>query len=634
MFRPRSMRQVEILLLRRDLAASLRALAAARIIHLYRLEAGSAEKQGVLAEEEDLLAGYREFIGRVDRLLEGRAGESAVGRILEPLDFPAWAAWAADLQGQLGALRDRQRQLQRCRLRLVAIDLFLRRLRLVEGAFATLANLRLSCLRLGLLPTTALAELATLPGGCRVYPLARLGNQSLIAVLGLRRQEQPLERSLNHLAFYRIPLFRRVQGTLGDVAGRIHRLRARLHRRQRQLHRKVEGLLRAHATLLRDRRYTVAVEMQLLEQQREFGYTRRTVAIGGWVPARRFKELQNLLQQTCHGRFQIRETAARGDETPVLIFNPRLLRPFQKILAAYGVPTYREIEPTPLLAFGFMLLFGMMFGDLGHGLVLIVAGLAVRRWSRWRDEGLIMSEVGCFAALFGVLFGSVFGWEGLFHPLWFSPLADIPLLMGAALAVGVGLITAGMLLRVVNGLRQEAARVVLTDRYGVAGIGFYLGSLVLGYLVYRSVLAPGILALLVLPLAAVFFHPFTEQREKGETPAYLLCAEGFIEVIETILGFLANTFSFLRVAAFGLAHVGLSLAVFALAEQAQQLPLGLFFAGLVHLLGNLVILVLEGLIVSIQAVRLEFYEFFGKFFRGGGIRFRPLALDPLAERRF
>ena len=147
-------------------------------------------------------------------------------------------------------------------------------------------------------------------------------------------------------------------------------------------------------------------------------------------------------------------------------------------------------------------------------------------------------------------------------------------------------------------------------------------------------LAPGTLALLVLPLAAVFFHPFTEQREKGETPAYLLCAEGLIEVIETILGFLANTFSFLRVAAFGLAHVGLSLAVFALAEQALQLPLGLFFAGLVHLIGNLVILVLEGMIVSIQAVRLEFYEFFGKFFRGGGIRFRPLALDPLAERRF
>ena len=175
MFRPRSMRQVEILLLRRDLAASLRALAAARIIHLYRLEAGTAEKQEVLAEEEDLLARYREFVGRVDRLLEGTAGEPAAGRILEPLDFPAWAAWAADLQAQLGGLRDRQRQLQRCRLRLVAIGLFLRRLGPVEGAFATLANLRLSCLRLGLLPTTALAELATLPGGCRVYSAGPAG---------------------------------------------------------------------------------------------------------------------------------------------------------------------------------------------------------------------------------------------------------------------------------------------------------------------------------------------------------------------------------------------------------------------------------------------------------------------------
>jgi V/A-type H+-transporting ATPase subunit I len=244
-----------------------------------------------------------------------------------------------------------------------------------------------------------------------------------------------------------------------------------------------------------------------------------------------------------------------------------------------------------------------------------------------------MTEVGCFAALFGILFGSFFGWEGLFDPLWFSPMHNIPLLMVAALAVGVGLMTGGMVLRVVNGLRQEPASTVLTDRYGVAGMSFYLGSLILGYLVYRSLVPPASLALLVLPLAAVFFHPFTEAGEKEGTPAYLLCAEGSIEVLETVLGFLANTFSFLRVAAFGLAHVGLSLAVYALAEQAMNLPLGIVFAGLVHLIGNLVILVLEGLIVSIQTVRLEFYEFFGKFFRGGGIRFNPLALDPFAERR-
>ena len=633
MFRPRSMRQVEILLLRRDLEPTLRALAAAGIIHLYRIEGGEGKDEAALADEDARQARYRAFVLRTDRLAREMGFSPQVGQVLEPLDFAAWEAWSVDLLAQLEALRHRQRELQRCRLRLVAQTLLVRRLGAVHFPLERLAQLRLSCLRLGLLPQAALAELGLLPGHYRIYPLAVLGQQRLVAILGLRRQEQDLDRALNRLTFHRISLLQRVRGELGDLAGRSRQLCARLRRRRQQLQGKVEALREASASLLQDRRYSAQVALQLLQRQRDFGYTRRTVAIGGWVPARRFRDLQALLQSRCPGRFEVRETRAQGDQTPVMIANPSLLRPFQKILAAYGVPAYGEIEPTPLLGFGFMLLFGMMFGDLGHGLVLVLTGLALRRWSRWREEGLIMAEVGCFAALFGVLFGSVFGSEELFPPMWFSPLQNIPRLMGAALAVGVGLMTAGMILRVVNGLRHEPAAVVLTDRYGVAGISFYLGSLILGYLVYRSVLAPGWLALLLVPLTMVFFHPFTLPGEKDESPAYLRCAEGAVEVVETILGFLANTFSFLRVAAFGLAHVGLSIAVFALADQAHQLPIGIFFAGIVHLLGNLVILVLEGLIVSIQTVRLEFYEFFGKFFRGGGVRFTPLALQPLAERR-
>jgi len=628
------MHQVEVLLLRRDLAPSLKALAAARIIHLYRIEAGGGDRPEEAGGEEELLGRYREFAVQASRLAGELGSEPAAPQLLDPAGLSEWEEWIARLRKQLDGLRHRQGELQRCRVRLTAIALFLRRLPGAQGSFERLVNLRIFDLRLGLLPTSALPELTVLPGGCRVYPLARMGKQTLLAVLCLRRNEKDLTRGLDRLPFSPIPIFQQVRGDLPEVAQRIRRVQSRLRRRLGRLNGKEKDLRRANEISLRDRRYSVAVEIHLLERQREFGFTRRTVAIGGWVPARRLHELETLLQKTCPGGFQMRKTAARGGETPVLLFNPRLLRPFQKILGAYGTPSYQEIEPTPLLAFGFMLLFGMMFGDLGHGLVLIVAGLAIHRWSRWRDEGLIMTEVGCFAALFGVLFGSVFGWEGLFDPLWFSPMHDIPLLMGTALAVGVGLMTTGMALRVVNGLRQEPAATVLTDRYGVAGMSFYLGSLILGHLVYRSLLPSSSLALLAVPLAAVFFHPFTEPREKGGASGYLLCAEGAIEVIETVLGFLANTFSFLRVAAFGLAHVGLSLAVFALADQVMDLPLGIVLAGLVHLLGNLLILVLEGLIVSIQTIRLEFYEFFGKFFRGGGTRFSPLALDPSAERRF
>ena len=153
-----------------------------------------------------------------------------------------------------------------------------------------------------------------------------------------------------------------------------------------------------------------------------------------------------------------------GAETPVLFFNPKLVRPYQKLLTVYGTPSYAEIEPTPVLAFGFLLLFGMMFGDLGHGLTLAVVGLLLRRFSRFRDEGVIMIQVGLFSSLFGLLFGSLFGSESVFRPLWFSPMHDIPRLMAAALGVGAILILLGLLLQLLNTFGDRTWGTVLTDR--------------------------------------------------------------------------------------------------------------------------------------------------------------------------
>jgi V/A-type H+-transporting ATPase subunit I len=245
---------------------------------------------------------------------------------------------------------------------------------------------------------------------------------------------------------------------------------------------------------------------------------------------------------------------------------------------------------------------------------------------------LILAEVGLFSALFGLLFGSFFGREDIFQPLWFSPLDDIPRLMLAALALGATLILTGLSLRIFNGLRSERFWVVATDRFGLAGLIFYGGGLISGYLVYRQILPPVALVWLAAPLVAVFCHPFAERQGGQWGPTGMLLAEGAIEVLETILGFLTNTLSFLRVAAFGLAHAGLFLAVFALAEQARQLPLAPLWVVVVQVLGNAVILVLEGLVVSIQAVRLEFYEIFSKFFHGGGVVYTPLALESGRER--
>lgn len=624
---------MDILLLQRDLPAALRGLADAGIIHLQRMETSDVQEKPGAGLDQRLIDRYTAFSALLVRLNDDLGGARTPANFLAIADFSSWEAWAADLRQCLDRLRHRQQQLERLCEYLGCLILFLRRLEPLDGQLGELRALRFGGLQLGLLPAAALGDGALLASGYSLYPLHRRRDKVLLAFLCKKRQQAALEQQLADLGGVLLPLPEVPSGTFGEVLRRLRRLYRNCRRQLKRLHLKVAELGRRNEALLRDRLHTIAAEVHLLQAGEQFGFTSRTVAIAGWVPKRRYRELEAILQRTCGERFILHHVAARGGQTPVMLVNPGLVRPFQRLLAVLGTPSYAEIEPTPLLALGFLVLFGMMFGDVGHGLLLLGAGLLLRRSPRFRDHGSIVAQVGFFSAFFGLLFGSFFGFENLFPALWFSPLHDIPRLMLAAVLLGAGLILSGLALRIVNGLRQDRFWEVLTDRYGVAGLAFYGGGLLTAYLVYRQILPAAALLWLVVPLAAVFCHPFAERQQGAWTPAGMLLAEGAIAVLETILGFLANTFSFLRVAAFGLAHAGLFMAVFAVADQVRQLPFGLFWVTFIHVAGNLVILLLEGLVVSIQAVRLEFYEIFGKFFRGGGVAYNPLVFAPGRERR-
>lgn len=633
MFRPRPMAQVEILLLRKDLGTTLRTLAAARIIHLCPLEAGREDGFGEAVPDTGLDNRQRNFVLLLQQIANQYGWRTFPGRQLDPAPFAKWEAWAEKLAARLQRIEKRRAEIGRLQEACKTIDLFLAQTTGPDGKSPSLRSLRRTELQIGSVATGELERLTSLPREVSVYRLGRIGGRTALALIALSGSRQVLDQGLSGLSFHPAALPGGGRKNLAASWQRRRQLQKRLRLHLAWLNEKEKRLERENQGFLCDRLATIEAELCLHREAARFAYSQRTVALAGWVPRQRMGELRELLDRVCPGRNLVRERAALGDQTPILFLNPRWLRPFQTILAALDLPAYGEVEPTPFLAFSFILLFGMMFGDLGHGLVLIATGLALRHNARWNEAGAVLVPVGCSAALFGILFGSFFGWEGLFPPLWFSPLHDIPRLMLAALAVGVGLMTTGMVLRILNGLGREPVTVILTDRFGVSGLVFYLGSLVLGTLAYRASQGPELLYWLLLPLLAIFLHPFTLPDPQAES-FLLRCAEGGVEVLETVLGFLANTFSFLRVAAFGLAHVGLSMAVFALADQALALRLGYLPVVVVHLVGNLVILLLEGLIVSIQAVRLEFYEFFGKFFRGGGIAFRPLALDTGPERRF
>jgi len=219
----------------------------------------------------------------------------------------------------------------------------------------------------------------------------------------------------------------------------------------------------------------------------------------------------------------------------------------------------------------------------------------------------------------GWLYGSVFGFEALVHPLWISPLSDPMRMLSAALYWGIGFILLSTLLTVYNRLAQGQLAVALFSAKGVAGILFYFAALYAGYR-FGNAQSPGLggTLMLLLPLSALVWHLWA--THPGPLSERLLVVA--VETFETALNYIANTLSFLRVAAFSMNHVALAVAVFALAEM-----MGGTGHWITVVLGNIFILLLEGAIVAIQVLRLEYYEGFSRFYSGDGRAFRPLALS-------
>jgi len=345
--------------------------------------------------------------------------------------------------------------------------------------------------------------------------------------------------------------------------------------------------------------------------------------LAGWVPARSVEALQRQLGQALAGPFALESRDPRNEERPLVPSVPprsSLLRPFTTLIKQYGIPQYGEIDPTPLFAVTFLLMFGMMFGDIGHGAVIALAAfLARRRLPRLYLFGIL---AGIFSVGFGILFGSVFGSEQLLPAAWMSPLHDPILMLKVALGWGIGFIVVACMLGIYNRVATGDLVGALFAHHGLVNLLFYLALLAGGYQLARGDGFGGVPALAV-SLSLLALAVFEWRHLSAPVGERLLVVS--IQTLETVIVYLSNTLSFLRVSAFSLNHVALSLAVLTLAE-----GVGTDWGHWITLaVGNMFIVVLEGGIVIIQVMRLEYYEGFSRYFSGDGHEFRPLRLRQL-----
>ena len=321
-------------------------------------------------------------------------------------------------------------------------------------------------------------------------------------------------------------------------------------------------------------------------------------------------------------------------EPPTKLENPKLFKPFEMFVQMYGLPAHNELDPTLFVGITYSLIFGIMFGDVGQGLLLLIGGALIYHFKRAPLAGII-ATAGVFSTIFGFVFGSIFGFENVIEPLWIRPIdhmTTLPFLgklntvFVVAVAFGMFLIIVAMVLHIINALRDKDIGGAWFDANGVAGLVFYAAVVVTIVLFLTGNPLPAGVVMAVMfgvPLLLILFRePLTRlirhQSGKMEESKAMFLVEGFFEMFETLLSYFSNTISFIRIGAFAVSHAAIMEVVLQLAGAESGNPnwLGVIF-------GNLFVCGFEGLIVGIQVLRLEYYEMFSRFYKGSGHAFTP-----------
>lgn len=400
--------------------------------------------------------------------------------------------------------------------------------------------------------------------------------------------------------------------------------------------------------------------------QTYFRRTSRTVLFSGWVPLEKLFPLVEDIQASTGGHCYVewhdpKSLSPKKLEElkpPVQLRNPRFLTPFEMLVTNYGIPEYGTVDPTPFVMVAYLIMFGLMFADVGQGLILMLLGVIGSMLIRVKKEGfrnLLKLIIWCgFASVVtGVLFGSYFGMEWI-KPLWFdfhgivlgnphkkSFINDIFDILTITIVFGISVIGVGLLFNWINLFRKRKWVELILDRGGLVGGWLFAGGVYTAwYLVrhgYRSLPQPAILFYVVgLPALLLFIkHPllFIVGNGKGSREAFNLFTtlrflmEGVVELLEVFSGYLSNTLSFMRVAGLGIAHVSLMTAFFELARMTARGGGYNIWSILILIFGNILVIGLEGLSAGVQSLRLNYYEFFTKFFSGTGKLYSPVSLQ-------
>ena len=525
--------------------------------------------------------------------------------------------------------------------------------------YSQLEHLSFLSLRIGRIPADNFESLREAVGFYGV--VIPLGNdKSKILAATSKKGRFALDTELKKFGFVNMEIPENFNGIPEEVLVGMQQEKVSAERDVAKINEEKKNYADTHSDEVRRLLGAFCISKQIKDIQNGLESTSMVYRLTGWIPAADSRNFMKELDDLTEGRIAIREylptevpSVLRGEEkVPVKLTHGKFISAFERMIFSYGSPLYGTIDPTPFVAIFFTFLFGIMFGDFGQGLVIFLAGLLmakkVIKVGTWNKFAPIFMGVGCSSCLLGLITGEFFGTEEILEPfalfvtgLFGNPHAPILKVMPSsnpnsilvifgifAVTIAFGFIinSIGLIVNMCNNALRKKFGNVFFGKCGFFGLLFYWYVVAFAVRIAAFHHLPAVYDWVIIGVS-LFFAAFGEPFERlfnGDRPVVengfgSLVIGGIVELIEVVSSYLSSTLSFVRVGAFALAHAVLGFIIELMSSKCG--PVGGIF---VLVAGNAIVVVLEGMIVAIQVIRLQYYEFFSKFFNETGAEFKPL----------
>jgi len=477
--------------------------------------------------------------------------------------------------------------------------------------------------------------------------IGAFNDEEAYLVLSPKSLDKETERILRSVYFNEIEILRKYLGFPDDMIQNIRHRIEEIERTIDDLNESIKERKERYMESIACCYSRTIMEQSVATLKIKIACTKSFFYLSGWVGISEKEHIEQSIDDIGYNiiiGFKTLDESIVNLTPPTKLKNNWVLKPFELLVEMYGTPSYTEVDPTVFLGLTYMFLFGAMFGDLGQGLVLFLAGYFMVRRKPGNLSGAILSRLGVSSMIFGTLYDSIFGYEHvishfvvkvtgnehLAESLFLRPIENINTVLMSSIIIGFILLLVSFGYSIFNKLKSKDVKEGYFGRNGVAGLILYLS--LLGILITKikttySGYSSALVTVAVITVGFIIFREPLANYMTGHRPLYHespseYYVESGFDILETFLSMLSNSISFIRVGAFALNHVGLFIAFHTMADIIGTLTgqISMF------IIGNIIVIFLEGLIVFIQGLRLVYYELFSKYYTGEGVPFEPAAV--------